>query len=175
VDARELEWHLVYSIVVAGKSATFANGVISRLREVVPPGTHPIRHLAAHPDLLREARSGRYAVIERALRGFVEDPPDLRRCGPERLERIPGIGPKTARFFVLWTRPEARHAVLDRHVLRWLRKLGHEAPENTPATPGVYRRLEEAFLAEARRRGLTPRELDWSIWSAAAKARNVVG
>jgi thermostable 8-oxoguanine DNA glycosylase len=98
---------------------------------------------------------------------------NLQTCEPADLEKIHGIGPKTARFWILWTRPDARYAALDVHILRWMRERGHKAPKQTPSAPKTYARLEKAFLAEADKRGLTPRELDFKIWQASASAANV--
>ena len=82
----------------------------------------------------------------------------------DELEAIHGIGPKTARFFLMWTNPEARYAALDTHILKYLRSLGHAAPKSTPPAGSIYRRLELAFIAEADRQGKTPRELDYEVW-----------
>jgi len=177
----ELEWRLIYSIVVAGKSARFANRVVRNLRGFVPFLTSPVEFLSVNPYVLKECKTGRYFVLNSALLYLREDMHsftlkerlDLRRCNPEKLEKIPGVGPKTARFFIAWTRPNARVAVLDRHVLRWLRENGYpDAPKKTP-TGKQYLELERAFLKEAKKRGKTPRELDLEIWSAAATAPNI--
>jgi thermostable 8-oxoguanine DNA glycosylase len=169
----ELEWRLVYAIVVAGKSARFTNRVVALLRDLVLDRA-PIRTLVARPEYLRIARSGRYGLMNRALSVLDERRPDLRTCSSTDLEVVPGIGPKTARFFVAWTRPDARVAVLDRHVLRWMRELGYDAPVATPAGR-KYLELEAFFIAEADLRGKTPRELDLEIWGATATAPNLTG
>jgi thermostable 8-oxoguanine DNA glycosylase len=123
---------------------------------------------------LREARTGNYGKLARGLRELVDARLDLARCTPAELQRVYGIGPKTSRFWILWTRPGARYAALDVHVLRWLRSLDYQAPASTPANPKLYDQLERAFLAEADRRGLTPRELDFEIWQAGSQATNKV-
>lgn len=168
----ELEWRLIYAVVVAGKSARFANAAVFRLRGLVPPTARPIPYLARRPHKLAAAATGRYRAIEAALLDLADLDPDLRTVVPEELERVRGIGPKTARFFVVWTRSAERYAVLDVHVLRWLRGLGYDAPRATPPS-ARYAELEAAFLREADRRGLTPRELDRRIWGDAATAPNV--
>lgn len=180
VTREELEWRLIYALVVAGKSAKFANGVIVRLRNATRKETNdlrsPIDLLAEYPELLGVAGTGRYRILEKALKRLSSMRINLETCSTEELERIPGIGPKTSRFFVARTRPGIRVAILDRHVLRWLRELGIEnVPRNTPGSPKVYARLERAFLEEADRRGVTPRELDLKIWLKAATEPNVVG
>lgn len=173
----ELELRLVYAIVVAGKSARFANDVILRLFPEAAR-TAPfeyIRELLEDPPILglrlRAARTGKYTVLENALRWLTSCNLDLAAVTPEQLAACPGVGPKTGRFFVVWTRPEERHAVLDVHVLRWLRSQGYDTPTATPSG-SRYAALEGAFLKEADDRGLTPRELDSLIWDAAATTYN---
>ena len=172
----ELEWKLVYALVVAGKSARFTNAAVARLRDLVGEA-FPIQTIALDPKLLEVARTGRYGLIKRAIARvyLLGDLLDLRTCSPADLERIPGIGPKTARFFVVWTRPDAEFAVLDVHVLRWMRVNGWRNVPNATPTGRRYAELERAFLEEAGRRGQTPRELDLEIWSAAASAPNLTG
>lgn len=168
----ELEWRLVYAVVVAGKSAAFANRAIAELRRLVHVRP-PLAAIAVRPDYLRVARTGRYRTVSRAIEHLARHRPDLRTCAPGELERTPGIGPKTARFFVAWTRPDARVAVLDRHVLRWLEREGYAGvPRSTP-TGRAYAKWEGVFLEEADRREVSPRELDLEIWAAAATAENV--
>jgi hypothetical protein len=125
---------------------------------------------------LRRARTGNYHKLEVAFAEIVRlwtgRRLDLKTCTPEQLEKIPGIGCKTSRFFIVWTRPDEPYAVLDVHVLRWMRGLGYDAPKSTPSA-SRYVALERIFLSEARKRGLTPRELDLKIWQAAAKEANI--
>lgn len=91
----------------------------------------------------------------------------LRTCDAEDLESFPGIGPKTARFFLLHSRPDVECAVLDRHILRWMGQY-MKVPNATP-TGERYRELERAFLSHARRLGKTPAQLDLDIWNEATK------
>ena len=166
------EYKLLYSILVAGKKATFAE---KKMRSIMVAAKvrgdkslfEYIERLAASGNLgvmLRWWRTGRYGLIERAFRAVVSLHPGT--CTLEELEAVPGIGPKTARFFLLWSRPFVRKAALDVHILHWLRDQGYDAPKQTPPAGRTYRRLEEAFLSEADKRGKTARELDWEIWAA---------
>lgn len=116
-------------------------------------------------SVLREVRVGNYRKMHIALLTLFELKLDLATCTADELERVPGIGPKTARFFLLWSRPTIRHAALDVHILKWLRKLGHEnVPVQTPQDRKVYKRLEDTFLAEADKRGIEPARLDKQVW-----------
>ncbi len=174
MDDRELQARLLYSVVVAGKSADFANNVIVRLLGSCQDGELPFAMLRRKGSeieirgMCRSQGTGNYTKVGRCFWELSQVPIDLRTCTAEDLERFHGIGPKTSRFFIMWTRPEAIHAALDVHVLRWMRGLGYHAPKSTP-TGSKYAKLEVAFIAEAAKRGLTPRELDSQIWDAARK------
>jgi thermostable 8-oxoguanine DNA glycosylase len=164
---------LIYSIIVAGKSAAFARDAINRLFPRYPPPFKTVRSWIRHDCLeqkLKEARTGNYTKLSKALRQIVSlESLDLTQCSVSDLEAIHGIGPKTARFFVLWTRPDAQCAALDVHILRWLQSLGYDAPRQTPASRKRYHELEEVFLKEAAKRNLSPANLDRKIWDAGVK------
>jgi hypothetical protein len=169
----EREARLIYSIIVAGKSAKFVEGVMQKFdahRQKHSPFAF-IKILIKDDNLdwvLRDMRCGNYRKIERALRELIAANLNIETCTPEQLEAIHGIGPKTSRFFILWTRPGERYAALDVHVLRWMRAQGYNAPKATP-TGAKYSQLEEAFLTEADKRGVSARELDAQIWDAARR------
>ncbi len=171
-NIRAFQWDLFYAIVVAGKTAAFATAATRRVIEAV--GDTPLfdwvrlRSEADVEQVMRQARTGNYGKIGRALRFLCEAQIDLAVCGPADLEQVPGIGPKTSRFFILRQRPDSRYAALDVHVLRWMRDQGYDAPKSTPQGK-AYDRLEQQFLAEADARGLLPGQLDWLIWDAAHK------
>ena len=84
---------------------------------------------------------------------------------PEELEEIHGIGPKTSRFFIMWTRPGANYAALDTHILKWLALRGHKVPKSTPSGK-KYKEIEKIFLREAAELGMSPQELDTIIWKS---------
>lgn len=171
----ELQYRLLYSIVVAGKSASFAENAMKKFLAHTPfmLPFNAIRHLAGTKMLavvIRSSRMGNYTKLERAFAEVVKLNPDLSTCTPAELEKIHGIGPKTSRFFIIWTRPGARHAAIDTHVLKWLRFIGHAVPKSTPSG-SKYERWEAVFLAEADRRKVTARDLDARIWDHCSSTR----
>lgn len=176
-DPRELQWRLIYSVLVAGKNARFAEGAMDRLLLGMKPRQLPFDYLRQHAKyigmdrVVNDARTGNYRKTAKFLREVIDSKLDLTTCSVEDLESLHGVGPKTARFFLLWTRPGVQFAALDVHVLRWLRANGYpDAPRQTPSGR-LYRQLEEAFVAKAASLGKTPRQLDDEIW----KAYNVGG
>jgi thermostable 8-oxoguanine DNA glycosylase len=110
---------------------------------------------------LRRFRMGQYKRINRAFREVVKL--DLDTVSVESLEQVHGIGPKTARMIMLYYKPELQVVPLDTHVLKWLKAQGYNAPKSTP-TGKRYRELEQAFLAEANKMGLSAKELDTRVW-----------
>ena len=170
MSTAELEYKLLYSMIVAGKTAAFADAATYRFCGNRRPGYSPFDVVRCYlvdrtlDRCLRLARTGNYAKLKRGFAALVRAKLDLATCTVADLERIHGIGPKTSRFFMLWTRSGARYAALDTHVLKWLRYLGHRAPYSTPQSSMRYAALESIFLAESDRRQLSPRQLDSKIW-----------
>jgi hypothetical protein len=169
MKSHDLEYCLLYSMVVAGKSASFADKAMQRVFSACPREESPfefVADLARGGQLeqhLRTCRTGNYTKLARGFAAAAGAGLNLRRCTPADLEAIHGVGPKTSRFFIIWTRPKANHAALDTHVLKWLRFIGHKAPLSTPSGR-KYALLEVVILTEAKKRGMTARELDSAIW-----------
>lgn len=163
----ELQARLIYAVLVAGKSAKFAEMKVLALvgwASTLLPFEIIEDHIQCGDleDWLRSERTGSYGRLLKCFPDLINLDP--RICTIHELEAVHGVGPKTARFFILWTRPGAMHAALDTHVLKWLRSLGYNAPKSTPQAGARYEELEQAFLREARHRSKTPRELDFEIW-----------
>lgn len=180
MDNRKLEYKLLFAITVAGKNAKFAQNCMLRFAEQLgASGQDPhtvewfrlIRGLSDEKLLLciTNARMGKHGRLARSFREAVESGLDLATCSVEQLEGIWGVGRKTSRFFLLWTRPNARCAALDTHILKWLRDQGYKAGKCTPKKTS-YLMLEQIFLLEADKRGKTAAELDREIWLAANKS-----
>jgi len=99
----------------------------------------------------------------RAFREIIYSGINLRKCTVNELEGLRGIGPKTARCFLIHSRPDQQYAGLDTHILHYLRDQGFDAPKTTPLGR-KYRQLEIEFLRLAREAGKTVAELDLEIW-----------
>lgn len=161
------EW-LVFSVLVANKPAKRAARTTGLFLDLLPGGS-PLNKIRSNDGrtvrgALRRARTGQYRRILRALQTAAELDP--RTATLEELEEA--VGPKTARFFILSTRRNARCAALDTHVLKFLRSRGHDVPAVTPAAGPTYRRIEQLFLDEARRRRMSPARLDEAVWRSYA-------
>lgn len=176
---RNREAFLIFCISVAGKQSVPTQNRVEKFLRVCcgkhgRPDTSPFSHigdlLRTKGALLRELKRlkfGQYTKLVKAFTELAESDIDLKRCSPDELEWIHGVGPKTSRYFILRTRPNAKVAALDTHVLRWLRDIGHEKiPKSTPQSGRAYSRIESLFLEEARKRRTTPAKLDGAIWES---------
>jgi thermostable 8-oxoguanine DNA glycosylase len=172
----ELEEFLMFAILVAGKTAkTQAKKLeefLATAKEFgLPSDTTPFQYLdyLARSNYLSSVmmtcKLGQYKRLLTAFLGIVRFKGNLKNVTIDELESISGIGSKTARFFILHSRKDVRHAVLDVHILKWLREQGYDAPKQTP-TKKKYAVLESLFLTEAWKREMSPADLDLMIWKS---------
>lgn len=160
------ESFLLYCIVAAGKTAKTQAAKLNEFLKGITKPFNYIKELVNDEQLynyLVKSKLGQYKRIEKSFEKVVDL--DLDRVTVDELVRVKGIGPKTARFFVMHSRKGERVATLDVHILKWLREQGVEnVPSQTPQSSLNYNRLEKAFLELAEKMGKTPAELDLQIW-----------
>lgn len=173
----ELELFLMFCCVVAGKTAITQAKLLEKflLSLPVPVGIPdgPFARIAASGgphsqkflDLLEASKLGQYRKLRQCfieIKSFLQW--SLSNCTVEELESIHGIGPKTARFFLLHSRKDQKLAVLDTHILKYLRDNGVvDAPKGTPGG-ALYKRLEQQFIALAESSGKSIADFDLEIW-----------
>lgn len=166
----ELQRFWAFCVIVAGKNADWASQKVSDLfREADARGASPFGYIRENSTVLHNMltanRVGQYRRIERAL--LESSDIDLRNARLEDLENVFGVGPKTARFFLLHTRPGVQVAVLDTHILRWMQSVlpDQPMPRSTPALP-AYRKYEALCLHLMRSHfgGMTYAQADLLIW-----------
>jgi thermostable 8-oxoguanine DNA glycosylase len=116
------------------------------------------------PNVLKKYGIGCYNNKSKSMLEIARSKLNLRECCVQDLEEIYGIGPKTARCFIMHTRKNAKHAGLDTHVLSFLRDLGYNVPKSTP-TKKKYLEIENIFLDLVERYNTTVQELDLRIWN----------
>ncbi len=124
-------------------------------------------------DLLRRVKAGQYVTLSRAIDETMlclqRYPFYLRHATVAELEEISGVGPKTARFFVMHSRRDANVAALDVHILRFI-DLSTDIPVPTTTPTGKkYAELEKIFLDIATLEGVKPADMDLAIWRASRK------
>ena len=176
----ELEEFLMFAILVAGKGAEQqAKKLQSFLWLLVNGFGHPknstpfeLLQYAINSNQLEYTmmvcKLGQYRRIGHAFTEILKFKGNLKNVTIEELESISGIGSKTARFFILHSRPDANVAVLDTHILKWMNEQGYKnIPKATPPKK-KYTEIEKLFLQEAIRHQMTPADLDLTIWKSYA-------
>lgn len=165
----QLQELLLFCILVAGKTASIQARKLEEFLRTDKLKKTPfqlLQHYIKHKTLLKKiktAKLGQYSRLNKAFRQVLTL--DVKTCTVEQLEQITGIGPKTARFYILHSRPNQQVAVLDTHVLKWLRdELSLETPKSTPGSK-KYLELEQAFLKYCKKNHKNPATFDLEIWN----------
>lgn len=170
LDKAGLRLVMLFWICAAGKKAKTAASNLNRLLEYghkIFSKDDPFDIICSFGDSLPEAlRShgiGCYNNKSRTMLALVFSGLDLKNCSVSDLEMIPGIGPKTARCFLIHSREGVRYAGLDTHCLKYMRDNGVDVPKSTPSGK-KYLELERIFLDMAAASGKTIAEFDLDIW-----------
>jgi thermostable 8-oxoguanine DNA glycosylase len=149
----ELQAFWLFGCIVAGKNSDFAAAVVSKLLGG-NKDKNPFDYFRELGEIgirnaLVAARSGNYTRITRFIMESMQL--DLATATQEELMAVHGCGPKTASFFLLHSRPNVEVAVLDVHILKYLRsKQVLNAPSVTPTSIKKYCELQKKFLYFAK-------------------------
>lgn len=160
IQTKKLHWFLDYLAHITGCDMPFKMMDIAMNYEDDETGETLL------DEAMRKFGLGQYGRLFQAIEDMIRLP-DLRTVTVKELVKCHAIGPKSARFFVVHSRPNAWHAVLDTHVLKWLRLQGVECPERTPQGK-LYAKIEKIFLTFVRKSGLSVAEFDLNIWKSFA-------
>jgi len=172
-DTNQLEAFWLFCMFVAGKNSDYASRCLSKLiHGMSKRGYDGIFNY--FKDLGRDGihnalvanKVGQYTRLTKGVMQSLDL--DLTNCTLEDLLKIHGVGNKTARFFLLHTRKGCEYAVLDTHILAWLRSHGvEEAPKTTPTDNRLYRLIENRFrhMSRASYPNLSDSQIDLLIWS----------
>ena len=179
----ELEEFLLFTIVVAGKTAYIqANKLeqfLVKIKNDFNLNLSPfelLKYLHGTDNLndyVLISKLGQYNKILKAFKFLCENNIDLSSCSIDELEQIPGVGPKTSRFFLLHSR-KCDVGILDVHLLKWIKSLGYEnAPKTTPSDKKIYKKWELVFLDYCKNNNKNPAEFDLEIWKSYAKKEKI--
>lgn len=117
---------------------------------------------------LEHWKVGQYARFTRAIHDvhetFLLGTAHLDTITLDNLMKITGMGMKSARFFLVHSRWDQPHAILDVHVLKWLNQVYGTSHKKTPSNPQDYKLLEGLFLGECVKWKKGPAEMDTFIW-----------
>ena len=144
----ELQSFFLFGLFCAGKNSDYAAKCLAKLLHN-NEGETPFEVLknlgeTGIHNALVASRIGQYTRLTKAIVDAVYL--DLSTCTLEELMSVHGVGQKTARFFLLHTRSNIKCAVLDVHILKFLRDHQVDAPQNTPTSTKQYETLEKQFL-----------------------------
>jgi len=166
----ELEEFWLFCLVVAGKTAMtqaklLNDFLIDNRSNPTQTPFQTIQELVDDNDLLaalKLSRLGQYTRLERAMRLSLSL--KLQTDSVDAFEAIPGVGSKTARFFLLHSRENQNIAVLDTHVLRFMRDQGLTEQKGTPPKGPKYAALEKVFIDLAKKANMSIADYDLHIW-----------
>ena len=154
---------------VAGKNSDYASRCLDRLLNKTK-GQTPFEYLSSLGETgihnaLVAAKVGQYSRLTKGIMQSLSL--DLASAKLIELLQVFGVGNKTARFFLLHTRPDCDCAVLDTHILAWMRDHQIDAPKATPTNESKYLELEKIFLSVAKARfpHMSIADIDLLIWS----------
>lgn len=168
----ELQLVLLFWICAAGKKASTSARLLENLMlhgKKIFNKHEPFEIIRSFGDqlsgVLKSHGFGCFNNKAKSMLDLANKNLDLHRCTVEELESVRGIGPKTARCFLMHSRPNCRFAGLDTHVLKYMREQGINVPKSTP-TGRKYLELEKKFLELADNSGKSLAEFDLEIWKS---------
>ncbi len=185
----ELEEFLLFTIVVAGKTAYIQAQKLDQflksinIRLMMPDRVSPFQSLKSaydHGILMEEihkAKLGQYKKIYSAFIYMIEHSINLNFTTPIELEHIPGVGMKTSRFFLLHSDVTYKDniAILDTHILKFIREnIDTGAPKSTPTNSNKYKYWEDKFLFWCTENKKNTAEFDLEVWKSYARKNKEV-
>jgi len=170
----ELEELMLFAVCVAGKNARIqAEKLDTFLSNIKLMGITPFQYIQRLEikglllSELQKSKLGKYKLLEQSFKYLASQfQNELHAATIEELQDAPGVGMKTARFFVLHSRPNSRVAVIDTHLLKYLKREfpNENVPKVTPQQISAYRRMERLFLQKCDEEGVAPHQGDLTCW-----------
>lgn len=173
---------LLFTVAVAGKTASVTskkiNNVISDIMDDKRGDIfNTIKDKYEKNDylgfylILKKHKTGKYNTIVNFIKDYNKSNIDLNNCSVSELESLSGIGKKSSRYYLLYNNKNKEdYAVLDTHILRFMKRFGIETPKITP-TGKKYDELEKNYLDIYHKSGFigTLQEFDYKIWETQGK------
>ena len=174
LTSKQLEEHILFWVFAAGHNANSTAKGLERFLGFINGNKEPfkaIRTVVANKgwsriqQFLSISGLGCWQKKTRAIKELVEKNLNLKTCSVEDLEGIYCIGPKTARCFILHSRPGVDNiAGLDTHILKYMRDEGIDVPKGSPSGK-KYLELEQKFLELAAQSEMSLAEFDLHLWN----------
>lgn len=145
---------LLFGIFVAGKSSTTTAKGLDNLLYFAPinPFKNPAQNLVDMGEerfkwTCKQAGLGCYSQRWNSIVSLAEwlKIHRLRDASLDQILEIKGVGNKTARFFILFSRPYARFAAVDTHILKQINKI-YETNLTLTGGNKHYKMLEQLWI-----------------------------
>jgi len=164
-----LQEYILFAIAVAGKPAVRTAKLLDQFLGNTSLPFELIKSYKTEEKLREKIKSMGFGCHTLKAKGFwwiANSGLDLKTCSVGELEKCPGIGMKSSRFFAMHTRKEeCGVACLDTHILHYLRDQGFpDVPKSTP-TKKAYLRIERFYLDLCRALNKHPVHFDLEIWN----------
>jgi thermostable 8-oxoguanine DNA glycosylase len=183
----EHEAFLMFCIMVAGRNADMVAKKLNNILDAIPVKYHANKGLFnwignnwdEFKELCYENKLGQYnrilSAIARLIGLGIHKRMDDETLTVEDLTAVKGIGPKTARFFLLHTRRDSQYIVLDTHMIKYLKKYWYceWLPDTTPDAK-LYNKMEKMAILMIKKDfpHVTLSEADLEIWMLMSGRKN---
>jgi|TARA_R110001583_G_scaffold70887_1_gene200143 thermostable 8-oxoguanine DNA glycosylase len=170
----QLQEFLLYCVCVAGKKSEIETRKLDKFLSGASP-FKLIRKLLKSSSviwkdgLMEHLSKNKVAPYKQRYNSFKDAvtllPDNLSEVTLDRLQQVRGISTKTSRFFLTHSREDFDEPVLDTHILRYLKDVGHDVPSSTPQNPNVYGKVASLFKKEADLAEMSVTDFDLKVWT----------
>ena len=170
----QLQEFLLYCVCVAGKKSEIETRKLDKFLDGASP-FKLIRKLLKSSSviwkdgLMEHLSKNKVAPYKQRYNSFKDAvtllPDNLSEVTLDELQQVRGISTKTSRFFLTHSREDFDEPVLDTHILRYLKDVGHDVPSSTPQNPNVYGKVASLFKKEADLAEMSVTDFDLKVWT----------
>ena len=170
----QLQEFLLYCVCVAGKKSEIETRKLDKFLSGASP-FKLIRKLLKSSSviwkdgLMEHLSKNKIAPYKQRWNSFKDVatllPDNLSEVTLDELQQVRGISTKTSRFFLTHSREDFDEPVLDTHILRYLKDVGHDVPSSTPQNPNVYGKVASLFKKEADLAEMSVTDFDLKVWT----------
>ena len=170
----QLQEFLLYCVCVAGKKSEIETRKLDKFLSGASP-FKLIRKLLKSSSvifmdgLMEHLSKNKIAPYKQRWNSFKDVvtllPDNLSEVTLDELQQVRGISTKTSRFFLTHSREDFDEPVLDTHILRFLKDVGHDVPSSTPQNPNAYQKVAGLFKREADLAEMSVTDFDLQVWT----------
>lgn len=170
----QLQEFLLYCVCVAGKKSEIETRKLDKFLSGASPFKLIKKLLKSSSvifmdGLMEHLSKNKIAPYKQRWNSFKDIvtllPENLSEVTLDELQKVRGISTKTSRFFLTHSREDFDEPVLDTHILRFLKDVGHDVPSSTPQNPNVYQKVAGLFKREADLAEMSVTDFDLQVWT----------